>query len=107
MQLHQPSVPDSGSASLAAYALDCARRAEFWALPNEALVDRDTVAAVRFVKRQTVELEAIKGGGVPYRRIGRRALSAKGDVLRWMEAQSNVVTNTAQARTSETAGASQ
>ena len=87
----------AGADRLAVYAIECARRAEFWSLPDHALVDRDTVAAVRYVKRQTIEGEAIKGGGVPYRRIGRRALSTKADVLRWIEAHSAVVANTAQA----------
>jgi lysophospholipid acyltransferase (LPLAT)-like uncharacterized protein len=60
-------------------------RAEFYALPADAMVDRRTVAAVRYVAVQTVELEAIRGGGVPYRRVGRRALYRKADVLAWME----------------------
>ena len=65
---------------------DCRElRAEFYALPPEAMVDRETVAAVRYVTRQTIELEAIRGGGIPYRRVGRRALYRKADVLSWME----------------------
>ena len=70
-------------------------RAEFYALPEEAMVDRETVAAVRYIAVQTVELEAIRGGGVPYRRVGRRALYRKGDVLDWMK-RNKVVENTAQ-----------
>lgn len=70
-------------------------RAEFYSLPHDALVDRETVAAVRYVTRQTIELEAIRGGGIPYRRVGRRALYRKADVLSWMES-SNVVRSTAQ-----------
>lgn len=71
------------------------RRAEFYALPDEALVDRETVAAVRYIEVQTVELEAIRGGGIQYRRVGRRALYRKSDVLDWMN-RGKVVSNTAQ-----------
>ena len=71
-------------------------RAEFYALPPEALIDRDTTAAVRYVERQSLELEAIKGGGIPYRRIGRRVFYRKADVLAWMESQSAIIHNTAQ-----------
>lgn len=71
------------------------QRAEFYALPHDAMVDRDTVAAVRYVERQTIELEAIRGGGIPYRRVGRRALYRKADVLSWME-RSGVVRSTAE-----------
>lgn len=72
-----------------------ALRAEFWALPPEALVDRETQAAVRYVSVATIEAEAIRGGGVPYRRIGRRALSTKADILARMMAAPKVE-NTAQ-----------
>lgn len=64
-----------------------ALRAEFYALPPEALVDRATVAAVRYVSVATTEAEAIKGGGPKYARIGRKALYRKSDVLEWMDAK--------------------
>ncbi|MBK6864092.1 MAG: DNA-binding protein [Ideonella sp.] len=73
-----------------------ALRAEFYRLPDEALIDRQTWAAVRYVEPQTVEKEAIKGGGCPYIRIGRRALYRKADVLDWMERTGRRVENTAQ-----------
>ena len=73
-----------------------ALRAEFYRLPDEALVDRATVAAVRYVEPQTVEKEAIRGGGCRYCRIGRRALYKKADVLDWMERTGRRVENTAQ-----------
>ena len=75
---------------------DAARRAEFWALPPEAMVDRETQAAVRYVSLSTIEAEAIRGGGVPYRRVGRRALSTKADILAFMM-RAPKVENTAQA----------
>lgn len=70
------------------------RRAEFYSLPPEALIDRETVAAVRYVSRQTIELEAIRGGGIPYRVIGRRSLYRKADVMSFMES-GELLTNTA------------
>jgi hypothetical protein len=87
-----------------AFALDSARRAEFWSACPDALFDRDTVAAVRYIERQTLELEAIKGGGIQYRKVGRRVYYSKADVLAWMESHSTVVANTAQAAQTERAG---
>ena len=95
--MNQPEASPLAESIAAAFALESARRAEFWAAPSCQLFDRDTQAAVLYVKRQTIELAAIRGDGVPYRRIGRRALSTKGEILDWMAAQGRVVTNTAQA----------
>ena len=72
------------------------KRAEFDSRPDDALVDRATVAAVRYVSENLIEKEAMKGGGVPYLRIGRRALYRKRDVLDWMERTGRKVENTAQ-----------
>jgi hypothetical protein len=73
-----------------------ALRAEFWAAAPEALFDRDTVAAVRYMAPASVEAEAIRGGGPLYTRIGRRALYRKADLLAWMESKGRTVENTAQ-----------
>lgn len=73
-----------------------ALRAEFYALPPEARVDRATAAAVRYVGLPTIEAEAIKGGGPPYIRVGRRALYQKAELLAWMERTGRKVENTAQ-----------
>ena len=62
-----------------------ALRAEFYALPPDAYVDRPTAAAVRYVGLPTIEAEAIKGGGPPYIRVGRRALYKKSELLAWMD----------------------
>lgn len=78
------NVPDEDAARRAEFDANAARRAEFWSLPPEAMVDRETQAAVRFVSLSTIEAEAIRGGGVPYRRVGRRALSTKADILAFM-----------------------
>lgn len=71
-------------------------RLEFYKLPHDALVDRDTVAAVRYVNRQTLEAEAMAGGGCAYIRVGRRALYKKADLLSWIERTGRRVENTAQ-----------
>jgi len=71
-------------------------RAEFYSLPPEALIDRPTAAAVRYVSPSSMESQAIRGGGPPYTRIGRRALYRKSDLLAWMEKNGRTVENTAQ-----------
>jgi len=71
-------------------------RAEFYSLPPEALIDRATAAAVRYVSQSLMESQAIRGGGPPYTRIGRRALYRKSDLLAWMEKTGRTVENTAQ-----------
>lgn len=71
-------------------------RAEFYRLPDEALLDRETVAAAYYKAPQTFEVLAIKGGGPPYTRIGRRALYRKADVLAWAAENGRKVDNTAQ-----------
>ena len=73
-----------------------ALRAEFWSLPVEAFVDRETVAAAVFVAVVSMEAYATKGGGPKYTRIGRRALYRKGDVLDWATSTGRTVENTSQ-----------
>lgn len=71
-------------------------RREFWTLPDDAFVDRDSVGAALYIGRASMESMAIKGGGPAYTRIGRRALYRKGDVLAWAEKNGRRVENTAQ-----------
>lgn len=73
-----------------------ALRAEFYALPPEAFVDRQTAAAAPYLSLASLEAMAIKGGGPPYIRVGRRALYKKADLLAWMERTGRKVENTAQ-----------
>ena len=73
-----------------------ALRAEFWSLPVDAYVDRETVAATLFVAVVSMEAYATKGGGPKYTRIGRRALYRKGDVLDWAGENGRKVENTSQ-----------
>lgn len=83
-------------ADLASDRRMAAYRQEFYASPPDALFPREVIAAVRFCSVQTMEVEAIKGGGIPYRRLGRRAYYSKADYLTWVESQGKVVSNTAQ-----------
>ncbi len=71
-------------------------RAEFWSLPDDALVDRPTAGAAFYLEAVTMEKLAIKGGGPVYMRINRRALYRKRDVLRWAAETGRTVENTAQ-----------
>ena len=73
-----------------------ALRAEFWSLPSQAWVDRETIAAAFFVSTVTMEALATKGGGPKYTRIGRRALYRKGDALAWAAETGRTVESTAQ-----------
>ena len=86
---------DTNAKLLADAGLAAARRTEFYAGDPDQYFDRPTVAAVRYSGTQTLESEAIRGGGIPYRRVGRRALYKKADVLSWIE-RNAVVQNTAQ-----------
>lgn len=76
-------------------------RAEFYSLPEHARVDRATAAAAAFLSPATLEAAAIRGGGPPYTRIGRKALYVKADVLSWLDGRR--VENTAQLRESSEA----
>lgn len=81
---------------LAVEALRAQRRREFWNAAPDSLHDRATLAAVRHVFEATLEAEAIRGGGCPYLRVGRRALYRKRDALEWMQRTGRRVENTAQ-----------
>ena len=76
---------------------DCASlRAEFWRLPLEALVDRQTVAAAFYLSAASMESLAVRGGGPTYTRIGRRALYKKSDALQWASCTGRSCNNTSQ-----------
>ena len=71
-------------------------RREFWAGADDALFDRATAAAPFYLSVASLEAFAIKGGGPPYVRIGRRALYRKRDVLAWAEKHGRRIENTSQ-----------
>lgn len=70
-------------------------RGEFYSLPDDAKVDRATAAAAAYLMPQTMESLAIRGGGPPYTKFGRRALYMKKDIVTWLD-QGQRVHNTAQ-----------
>lgn len=72
------------------------QRAEFWSLPDDALVDRETAGAAVYLGRVSMDALAQKGGGPKFTRIGRRALYVKRDVLDWAEKNGRKVTSTAE-----------
>jgi len=71
-------------------------RREFYQLPDDAWVDRDTAGAAAHLGRDSMEQYAMKGGGPPYTRIGRRALYRKRDILDWIVKKGRSVKHTAQ-----------
>src|SRR5262245_29404504 len=60
-----------------------AARNEFLAAPEDALLDRRTVAAGLNISTSLLEKFACKGGGPPYHALGRLRRYRKGDVLDW------------------------
>ena len=76
MRLHRSAKPlEADRAAL---------RFEFWAAPDEAWLDRKTVAAGLGMSVSWLEKFTTRGGGPPYREVGkRRVLYRKADVLRW------------------------
>lgn len=94
--MDKTTTPSNKLDPAAVEALRAQRRREFWQASPESLHDRQTYAAVLHVQDATAEAQAIKGGGCPYIRIGRRALYRKADMLEWMQRTGRRVENTAQ-----------
>lgn len=80
---------------------ECARylrdlREDFYAAPNEALLDRKTVAAGIGFSLAWMEIKAVTGGGIPFLKVGRRCLYRKSDVLAWLETNGKKVGSTSE-----------
>jgi hypothetical protein len=73
-----------------------AKRSEFWTAGIDFELPRDVTAAGLGKSLAWMEKAAIEGGGPPYRKTGRTVLYRKGDVLEWLNANSQRVTSTAQ-----------
>jgi hypothetical protein len=73
-----------------------AKRTEFWSAGNDFELPRDVTAAGLSRSMAWMEKAAIEGGGPPYRKCARGVLYRKGDVLEWLNANSQRVTSTAQ-----------
>jgi hypothetical protein len=71
-------------------------RNNFWSAPNDALLDRETTAAGVVRSIGWMEIKAVKGGGIPYLKCGRRCLYRKSDALAWLEANSKRVHSTSE-----------
>lgn len=71
-------------------------RAEFWAASPDTLLDRKTIAAGILRSLGWMELMAVKGGGIPFLKCGRRCLYKKADALAWLEANSQRVSSTSE-----------
>lgn len=73
-----------------------AMRSEFWAAAPNVEMPREVVAAGLSYSVALFEKKAIEGGGPPYRKFGRRCLYRKGDVIAWLDANSQRVQSTSQ-----------
>jgi hypothetical protein len=74
-------------------------RAEFWSAPDNAELPREVTAAGICRSIGWMEWKAIAGDGIPYRKVGRRVLYCKTDVLAWLEANSQRVHSTSEYKT--------
>jgi hypothetical protein len=87
---------DAANAGLLKNSTATALRSEFWSLPADAFVDRPTAAAAFYLSVKALEALAIRGGGPPYMRVGRKALYRKAALLQWGAESGREVQNTAQ-----------
>lgn len=67
-------------------APDAERISVFWTVPNEALLDRRTVAAGIGRSTKWIEMRACYGGFVDFIKAGNKCLYRKSDVIAWLEA---------------------
>src|SRR3954453_8547997 len=87
MRLHQSSRP--------AKPEQTELRNHFWAAPEQALLDRRTVAAGLSRSTGWLELRATKGDGPPFLKMGtHRVLYRKNDVLAWFDVYAKRLTST-------------
>mgnify|MGYP002737702915 CR=1 FL=1 len=77
-------------------APDAERISVFWTVPDDALLDRKTVAAGIGRSTKWVELKACTGGFVEFIKSGNKCLYRKGDVLAWLEANGRRVRTTSE-----------
>ena len=71
-------------------------RREFTEAHAEEFLTRPVVAAGIGYSLSWLELAATRGGGPPYYKRGRRVLYRKGDVLAWLEQNSQRVSSTSE-----------
>lgn len=59
----------------------------FWEAHNEALFDQKKIALVVGLSEKWLERMRWAGGGIPYKKIGRRVFYRKCDVVAWLSAR--------------------
>ena len=69
----------------------------FWSAPDDALLDRKTIAAGLSLSPTTLEIYAVKGGGPTYIKRGQHVRYTKRDALAWHEAKCRRITSTSEA----------
>lgn len=57
---------------------------EFWSSPEEALFDQKIVAAVLDCSESSCERDRWAGTGPPFKKIGRRVVYVKRDIVGWI-----------------------
>ena len=57
----------------------------FWSSAIESFFSQETIAAVIKKSIKTLEGDRWRGIGIPYRKIGRRVLYRKSDVISWID----------------------
>jgi hypothetical protein len=67
----------------------------FWSAPASALFDQRVIAAVIGFSHAWMERKRLTGGGVPFRKVGRKCLYQKADVVAWLD-QFEAVNSTAE-----------
>lgn len=77
-------------------APDAERISVFWTVPDDALLDRRTVAAGIGYSTKWVEMRACYGGFIPFIKRGNKCLYRKGDVLAWLKATGQHVRTTSE-----------
>ncbi|MFO1431459.1 MAG: hypothetical protein U1F76_15160 [Candidatus Competibacteraceae bacterium] len=68
----------------------------FWSAPDDAFLDRRTVAAGLGLSATTLEIYAVKGCGPAYIKRGQNVLYTKRDALEWHHSKSRRVNSTAE-----------
>lgn len=58
---------------------------DFWAAPDEAFFDQETISLVIVCSTQKLERDRWLHIGIPYCKLGRRVLYRKSDVIAWIE----------------------
>lgn len=64
---------------------------EFWDAPNQAYFDQKTIAAVTTYSRAWLERSRHLGEGIPYKKLGRKCIYQKADVIKWINSHPSTI----------------